>query len=73
MGEGHWGLSEPELDVLTYLADGFSNDKIADALGLSANPVESRLRRFRERTGLSGRALTVWAVENRECCIRIIE
>jgi DNA-binding NarL/FixJ family response regulator len=58
-----------EKAVLHLIAAGMSNAEIATALGLLVRTVESRVRRFSDRTGLSGRALAAWAAKHDTCCL----
>lgn len=65
----HYDLTLSERPVLELVARGSSNAEIEALLGLTEVAVRSSLRRFRERTGLAGRALTAWAVKHEPCCI----
>ncbi len=68
--EHHDDLTPTERVVLRHIARGESDSQITDLEGdLTLTAVRSCLRRFRERTGLSGRALDAWAVKHEECCI----
>jgi hypothetical protein len=51
------------------VAQGLSDEAVAAQESLSLVAVSSCIRRFRERTGLAGRALTVWAVRHEGCCV----
>ena len=58
-------LSPRERDVLRLLAQGHSNQQIADQIGISVKTVETYRTRLREKLGLSGRAdLYRFAVES---------
>jgi len=48
-------LSERELDVVTLVVEGLSNDEIAARLGIGAKTVESHLRRLFERLDVASR------------------
>ena len=64
-------LTDAELPALALLAAGQSDEEIAESLGQSLGSIRSTLRRFRDRTGLAGRALTAWAVRHKRCCISV--
>lgn len=49
-------LSRREREVLRLLAQGHSNQQIADHLGVSVKTVETHRTRLREKLGLKGRA-----------------
>jgi DNA-binding NarL/FixJ family response regulator len=49
-------LSRRERDVLLLLAQGNSNQQIADRIGVSVKTVETYRARLQEKLGLSGRA-----------------
>ncbi len=70
-GSAHWELTDSERRVLDAVADGATDDQIAASTGSSLRAVQSTIRRFRDRTGLAGRRLVVWAAEHRMCCISI--
>jgi DNA-binding NarL/FixJ family response regulator len=59
-----------EAEVLERLGEGQANADIAGGLVLSLAAVESRVHRFAEKHHLRGRALVVFAVEHRDCCVR---
>lgn len=65
----HYACTQTEAFVLRLVADGLSDEAIASKLGQTVISIHSTIRRFRERTGLAGRGLVVWAVQHRECCI----
>jgi ATP/maltotriose-dependent transcriptional regulator MalT len=65
----HVRLTEGEHEVLVLLAAGCSNAAIAESLDLPLPTVKTRLRRFRDRTGLSGRQLHTWLREHYVCCL----
>lgn len=56
------GLSAREIEVLRLLADGYSNQDIADRLVLSVRTVERHLASAYQKLGLSGRAARANAV-----------
>ena len=64
-------ITPGERPVLALVAQGKSDLEIEAELGLTDAAVRSLVRRFRERTGLSGRALVVWCHQHRACCISI--
>jgi len=58
-------LSRREREVLVLLAQGHSNQQVADQIGLSVKTVETYRARLREKLGLQGRAdLFRFAVES---------
>jgi hypothetical protein len=67
--ELHFVPSATELPVLGQLAAGRGNGEIEAVLGISKDALHSTLRRFGERTGLSGRQIVVWAVRHEHCCL----
>lgn len=50
------GLTEREQQVLKLLADGFSNQMIGSALGISTTTVKNHLATITERIGVYGRS-----------------
>jgi two-component system response regulator NreC len=59
------GLSRRELEVLRLLAEGNSNQQVADRIGVSVKTVETYRTRLRDKLGLKGRAdLFRFAVES---------
>jgi DNA-binding NarL/FixJ family response regulator len=56
-------LEGRELDVVRLVADGMTDDEIAERLVISARTVQTTLERVRDKTGLRRRTeLTRWAV-----------
>ncbi len=53
------GLTERELEVLGYIADGMANKQIADFLKISPNTVKYHLASIYEKLGVSNRAEAV--------------
>ncbi len=62
-------LTPTECKVLARMALGESDQQIADHKAMTISAVQTCVRRFRERTGLSGRTLAVWAAKHEECCL----
>ena len=59
-------LTARELDILLLLAEGRSNDEIADALVLETSTVKSHLARMMPKLGVRSRLqAAVWAYQNR--------
>lgn len=59
------GLTERELQVLTILIRGESNQEIADGLGISARTVGHHVQHVYQKVGVRTRAAaTMWAFEN---------
>jgi HD-GYP domain-containing protein (c-di-GMP phosphodiesterase class II) len=59
------GLTERELEVLTILVRGESNQSIADGLGISARTVGHHVQHVYQKVGVRSRAAaTVWAFEH---------
>lgn len=56
---GHEPLSERELQVLRYIAQGYSNRGVAEELALSVKTVETYRARIMEKLGLRGRVALV--------------
>ena len=52
-------LTDREAEVLAYLADGWSNDEIADRLGIGARTVRFHLDRLYRKLGVSRRTEAV--------------
>ncbi len=52
---GHRPLSQRELEVVSLVVDGHSNDEIAARLGISVKTVESHLTRIFERVQVASR------------------
>ncbi len=50
------GLSRREVQVLTMIADGFTNKQIADALGISVRTVETHRERLMRKLDVQGTA-----------------
>jgi DNA-binding CsgD family transcriptional regulator len=67
----HYDLTPSEGRVLRLVAAGESDADIEADPDMTAAAVHSLIRRFRERTGLAGRALAAWCRQHRECCISI--
>ena len=65
----HVEVTSAEREVLWLIKDGQSDADIATSLDLSVRAVESRLRRFAVRSGLSGRPLVAWTVRHEACCL----
>lgn len=58
-------LSAREREVLVLVAQGHTNQAVADQLGLSVKTIESHRARFMEKLGLTGRAdLVRFAIES---------
>lgn len=68
---GHFELTDTERGILTLLGQGLTDALIAEALPSSKMGVRSGIRRFRDRTGLSGRELVAWAGHHELCCIAL--
>ncbi|MDN5892414.1 MAG: response regulator transcription factor [Nocardioides sp.] len=59
-------LTARELDILLLLAQGMSNDEIADELTLEVSTVKSHLARMMPKIGVRSRLqAAVWAYQNR--------
>ena len=59
-------LSERQLDVLRLMAEGESNNRIADALSISVNTIKSHVQAIYTSTCTGTRAAAVaWAFRNR--------
>lgn len=56
---GDGGLTDREAEVLAYLADGWSNDEIADRLGLTARTVRFHLDHVYRKLGVGRRTEAV--------------
>lgn len=69
--EIHLPMTRAEVQVLQWLAHGCSNEEIAESLDVRIDVVISRLRRFHDRTGLSGRSAVAWAVRHEDCCLSV--
>jgi DNA-binding CsgD family transcriptional regulator len=67
----HYDLTPAEGRVLRLVAEGESDAEIEAELDMTAAAGHSLTRRFRERTGLAGRALAAWCRQHRACCISI--
>ena len=67
----HFEATASEREVLLLLALGFTNDEIATAIDSTIVAVVSRLRRFHERSGLTGRTGVAWAVHHHDCCLTV--
>jgi DNA-binding CsgD family transcriptional regulator len=52
-------LTDREAEVLAYLADGWSNDEIADRLGIGARTVRFHLDRLYRKLGVNRRTEAV--------------
>ena len=62
---GEAGLSSREADVLRLIAQGVSNQEIADTLFLSINSVKTYIRSTYHKLGVDNRAQAVaWALQN---------
>ena len=61
-------LSERELEVLRYIAEGLSNREIAQRLVLSINTVKSHVRKVYEKLGVHSRTQAV----SRASALRIL-
>jgi DNA-binding NarL/FixJ family response regulator len=62
---GDAGLSPREADVLRLIAQGVSNQEIADTLFLSINSVKTYIRSTYHKLGVDNRAQAVaWALQN---------
>lgn len=60
------GLSEREQEVLVYIAKGYANKEISDALFISVKTVETHKKNIMEKLNLSKRhELVEFALENR--------
>lgn len=53
---GSGSLSRRELQVLTLIADGFTNKQIADELGISVRTVETHRERLMRKLNVQGTA-----------------
>ena len=59
------GLTERELEVLYELVRGWSNQSIADELGISVKTVGHHVQHVYQKVGVRSRAAaTVWAYEH---------
>ena len=63
-------LSARECDVLALIVSGYSNQEIADELGIARNTVKNHLRSILARLGVRNRAqAAAYAVNNRLVCL----
>lgn len=69
----HLILTRNERRLLREIARGATDREISVATGQTEVSVRSGLRRFRDRTGLAGRRLVVWAVEHSPCCVMRVQ
>ncbi|WP_017933247.1 response regulator transcription factor [Nocardioides sp. Iso805N] len=59
------GLSPREVETIALIAQGFSNQEVAERLHLSANTLKSHIRQAYRKIGASSRAQAVaWALQN---------
>lgn len=65
----HLATTRAEREILSLIADGAADREIADHLVLTVRGVRSRLQRFSDKSGLSGRRLVAWCVRHRYCCL----
>lgn len=56
---GNLGISAREADVLRWLADGASNQAIADRLGIALRTVKKHLERIYEKLGVDSRTAAI--------------
>lgn len=62
-------LTDAERPILGLVGKGLTDQVIAIRLGETLVAVQSSIRRFRDKTGLGGRALVAWASRHEQCCI----
>lgn len=65
----HIRVTPRERAVLRLVADGLTDEEIAERLGRKVRAVRATLHRFHERTDLGGRRTVAWAVTHRDCCL----
>jgi DNA-binding CsgD family transcriptional regulator len=65
----HYALTPGERSVLALVAQGYTDETIAECLVLTLDAVAQRIHRFSERTSLRGRRLVVWCKDHLACCI----
>lgn len=63
-------LSERELQIIELVADGLTNDKIAEKLQISKRTVDNHISNILEKTKTKNRvALVRWALQWGKVCI----
>jgi DNA-binding CsgD family transcriptional regulator len=67
----HISVTPGERRYLRHVATGHSDTDISALEQVTVQAVQSALRRFRDRTGLTRRALVAWVVRHEPCCISI--
>lgn len=65
----HMKVTAAERAVLRLVANGLTDEEIAEQLTMKVRAVRATLHRFHERTGLVGRRAVAWAVNHRDCCL----
>lgn len=64
------GLSERELQVIELIADGLTNQDIAEKLAISKRTVDNHISNILEKTSTNNRvALVRWALQWGKVCI----
>jgi DNA-binding CsgD family transcriptional regulator len=63
------GLSERELEIIELVAQGLTNQEIADRLMISKRTVDNHVSNIFTKTGVKNRvALLNWAMDNGKIC-----
>ena len=67
LGGGGWAeLTARQIEVVRLLAEGYSNQQIAESLAISPRTVKAHLEHIRQRLGVRGRIAVVAAVRRGE-------
>ena len=65
-GRGEFALTERELEVLTFIAKGFSYQEGADMLGVSTNTVRTYVKRIYQKRSVNSRSEAVYEFNQRQ-------
>jgi DNA-binding CsgD family transcriptional regulator len=67
LGGGRWAeLTARQTEVVRLVADGYSNQRIAESLAISPSTVKTHLENIRQRLGVQNRSAAVAAVRRAE-------
>ena len=65
----HMGLSAREMEIIGLVADGLTNQEIAEKLTISKRTVDNHVSNMFTKTGSKNRvALLNWAMDHRKIC-----
>jgi DNA-binding CsgD family transcriptional regulator len=69
--DDHFHATPVEAEGLRLVAEGRTDEQVAEILGKPVRAVRATLHRFHERTGLVGRRAMAWSGKHLDCCLKV--